>query len=202
MKCLTLILSDCNTLKNTFNENTSSDTLGKNKQPKRKWNHLNLDNIDQTNILSSELMQPVTVCLFGANDDGNVKFNSSESVKSVNESNRSKKSFVSYLSEDDIISSIKTNDRRKYNKGSLHRKTYSIDVKKRAVLLRDSGISLDDVAKLLGTAKSNIEKWCSVKVNFILKNCKHVVFLHFLQLKKPIVSIEIFLFELSCKRKK
>ena len=56
-------------------------------------------------------------------------------------------------------------DRRKKNKGSVHRKRYQIDVKRRAISLRDEGLSFEDIAKILDTAKSNIEKWCSKKVN-------------------------------------
>ena len=55
-------------------------------------------------------------------------------------------------------------DGRKRNRGRNNRKSYSADVKRRAVALRDSGLTMDDVAKTLGTAKSNVEKWCSAKV--------------------------------------
>ena len=57
-------------------------------------------------------------------------------------------------------------DGRKLNKGSAHRKSYSLEIKKRAIVLRDSGLSIEDVAKILDTAKSNVEKWCSIKVLF------------------------------------
>ena len=58
-------------------------------------------------------------------------------------------------------------DGRKRNRGRTHRKSYSAEVKRRAVALRDSGLTMDDVAKTLGTAKSNVEKWCSSKVILI-----------------------------------
>ena len=56
-------------------------------------------------------------------------------------------------------------DRRKHNKGSAHRKSYPKEVKKRAIALRDSGLSVEEIARILDTAKSNVEKWCSIKVN-------------------------------------
>ena len=55
-------------------------------------------------------------------------------------------------------------DGRKLNKGSFHRKSYSIDIKRRAIALRDSGLRIEAISRLLDTAKSNVEKWCSVKV--------------------------------------
>ena len=55
-------------------------------------------------------------------------------------------------------------DRRKRNRGCSQRKSYTVDVKKRAIELRDGGMSVGNVAKMLHTAKSNVEKWCSVKV--------------------------------------
>ena len=77
------------------------------------------------------------------------------------------------VSEDENCSSMKgdfekclRNDGRKQNRGVSHRRSYSIEVKKRAINLRNSGLTIDDVAKLLNTAKSNVEKWCSMKVNF------------------------------------
>lgn len=56
-------------------------------------------------------------------------------------------------------------DRRKHNRGAPTRKSYSKDVKRRSIALRDSGLSVDEIAKILDTAKSNVEKWCSIKVN-------------------------------------
>ena len=53
----------------------------------------------------------------------------------------------------------------KNNKGSAHRKSYSKEVKKRSIALRDSGLSVDEISKILNTAKSNVEKWCSIKVS-------------------------------------
>ena len=55
-------------------------------------------------------------------------------------------------------------DRRKKNKGSVRRKHYPIEVKRRAISLRDEGLSFQVIAKTLNTFKSNIEKWCSMKV--------------------------------------
>ena len=38
-------------------------------------------------------------------------------------------------------------------------------MKQRAIALRDSGLSVGEIAKIFGTAKSNVEKWCSIKVS-------------------------------------
>ena len=62
-------------------------------------------------------------------------------------------------------------DGRRNNKGATQRKAYSLDIKKRAIALRDSGILITDIARLLNTAKSNVEKWCSAKVINHLKTC-------------------------------
>ena len=53
------------------------------------------------------------------------------------------------------------------NHKTLHfrRKSYSVDFKKRAIELRDSGLRIQSIATLLDTAKSNVEKWCSAKVS-------------------------------------
>ena len=55
-------------------------------------------------------------------------------------------------------------DGRKYNKGARQRKSYALDFKKRAIAMRKDGLCIQTIAMTLGTAKSNIEKWCSVKV--------------------------------------
>ena len=55
-------------------------------------------------------------------------------------------------------------DKRRFNHGSIRRKSYSRDVKIRAIALRDSGLDVEQIANILGTAKSNVEKWCSAKV--------------------------------------
>ena len=44
---------------------------------------------------------------------------------------------------------------------------YSKEVKRRSIALRDSGLSVDEIAKILDTAKSNVEKWCSAKVRIM-----------------------------------
>ena len=41
----------------------------------------------------------------------------------------------------------------------------SKEVKQRAIALRDSGLSVSEIAKIFDTAKSNVEKWCSIKVS-------------------------------------
>jgi hypothetical protein len=69
------------------------------------------------------------------------------------------------------------NDRRKLNKGSTQRKSYPKEVKIRAIALRDSGLSVEDVAKILVTAKSNIEKWCREKVIFIISSFRILMIL-------------------------
>ena len=81
------------------------------------------------------------------------------------------------VSEDENCSSMKgdfvkciRNDGRKLNRGVSHRKSYSIEIKKRAIALRDSGLTIEDVSKLLDTAKSNVEKWCSIKVTSRIYN--------------------------------
>lgn len=103
----------------------------------------------------------------------------SKSTKSCNKSNISK---VEHSDDDDnddddvddedevdengnVLTIQQRNDRRKNNKGSAHRKSYSKEVKKRSIALRDSGLSVDEISKILDTAKSNVEKWCSIKVN-------------------------------------
>lgn len=63
-----------------------------------------------------------------------------------------------------IIPSMRL-DRRKLNHGAPTRKSYSKEVKRRSIALRDSGLSVDEIAKILDTAKSNVEKWCSAKVS-------------------------------------
>ena len=55
-------------------------------------------------------------------------------------------------------------DLRKSNKGCLHRKSYTIAFKKRAIEMRDSGLRIEAIAKILDTSKSNVEKWCYHKV--------------------------------------
>ena len=76
-------------------------------------------------------------------------------------------------------SSKSLNDGRKMKNGSFHRKSYSIDIKKRAIELRDSGLRIDAIAKILDTAKSNVEKWCSVKVsNYVPTNYTILYFIN------------------------
>ena len=60
------------------------------------------------------------------------------------------------------------NDFRKGNKVCFHRKSYTISFKRRAIEMRDSGLRIEAVAKILDTAKSNIEKWCHSKVINVL----------------------------------
>ena len=55
-------------------------------------------------------------------------------------------------------------DGRKQNKGSPHRKSYSQMFKISAISLKDSGLGAENISQILGTARSNIEKWCSKKV--------------------------------------
>ena len=129
---------------------------------KRKLDHFEFESnehVIKDYLLSSPLIQPSRMYL--TEDEDNHSSAASSQVKRGNSSPRS------CSSDDDMSSSVKRNDRRKNNKGSAHRKSYSIDVKKRAVLLRDNGVGLDEVARMLDTAKSNVEKWCSSKVNNI-----------------------------------
>ena len=55
----------------------------------------------------------------------------------------------------------KKNNRRKV---FTHRKSYSKELKKHAIVLRDGGLTIEAVAKILDTSRSNVEKWCSSKV--------------------------------------
>ena len=55
-------------------------------------------------------------------------------------------------------------DGRKQNKGSHHRKSYSQMFKISAISLKDSGLGAENISQILGSARSNIEKWCSKKV--------------------------------------
>ena len=55
-------------------------------------------------------------------------------------------------------------DGRKRNKGSPQRKSYPQTFKICAITLKDSGLGAENISQILGTAKSNIEKWCSKKV--------------------------------------
>ena len=70
---------------------------------------------------------------------------------------------------------VRFTDHRKHNRGSSHRKSYSIDVKIRAIELRDNGMSVGDVSKVLNTAKSNVEKWCSSKVYIQIFNYSLII---------------------------
>ena len=106
---------------------------------KRQKSDLNIDSTLNTNKKS--LMRPSIHC---QSDDANTSSSScSNSSKSQH---------------------IKRNDGRKLNKGSFQRKSYSTEVKKRAIALRDTGLRIESIAKILNTAKSNVEKWCSMKV--------------------------------------
>jgi hypothetical protein len=122
---------------------------------------------------------PIAISISGGDDnvDDNTDGKSSKLSNTTNQDVMNPKlkrgAILRVLSQDESTSSIKSetestiNDRRKLNKGLSQRKSYPKEVKKRAIALRDSGLSVDDVAKILDTAKSNIEKWCSVKVSFI-----------------------------------
>lgn len=65
------------------------------------------------------------------------------------------------MSDDTRVNQV---DRRKFNRGQKNRKSYSKDIKERSIALRANGLSVEEIAKILDTAKSNIEKWCSYKV--------------------------------------
>ena len=62
-------------------------------------------------------------------------------------------------------------DGRKRNKGSPRRKTYSDELKKRTMVLKDGGLSTEHISHIIDTAKSNIEKWCSKKVRRYFLKC-------------------------------
>jgi transposase-like protein len=54
-------------------------------------------------------------------------------------------------------------DKRKNNRGCSRRKSYSVEVKLQCIRLRQSGKTCDEVAQIIGTARSNVEKWCAGK---------------------------------------
>ena len=74
----------------------------------------------------------------------------------------SSKSCIS--TESQYMENQQIRDARKLNKGCNHRKSYSVELKKHAIALKDSGLSAENISQILGTAKSNVEKWCSKKV--------------------------------------
>ena len=84
-------------------------------------------------------------------------------------------------SNHDVSTSSKSqySDLRKRNKGCSHRKSYSMEFKRRAISMRDSGLRIEAIAKTLDIAKSNVEKWCSAKVSqhIFIKQTKLILFL-------------------------
>ena len=70
----------------------------------------------------------------------------------------------SLLTPDDCTISLKSLKVDQFNKERGHRKSYPIDFKIRAIALKDSGLGITAIANILGTAKGNIEKWCSTKI--------------------------------------
>lgn len=58
-------------------------------------------------------------------------------------------------------------DRRRFNRGTQQRKSYSKDTKLSVIGMRDQGKCTDEISMTMGIPKSNVEKWCSAKVNCI-----------------------------------
>ena len=44
---------------------------------------------------------------------------------------------------------------------------FSKDHKLQCIALRDEGKTTEEIAQILDTAKSNVEKWCSAKVTIV-----------------------------------
>lgn len=60
-------------------------------------------------------------------------------------------------------------DKRKTNHGASHRRSYSKEDKLKCIKLRfEENKTTEEIAKIMVTAKSNVEKWCSAKVRKIL----------------------------------
>jgi hypothetical protein len=55
-------------------------------------------------------------------------------------------------------------DKRKFNRGRAHRRSYSKDIKLQCIALREEGKSSEEVSRIMKISKSNIEKWCGEKV--------------------------------------
>jgi hypothetical protein len=54
-------------------------------------------------------------------------------------------------------------DRRKFNRGTQQRKSYTKDTKLSVIGMRDQGKCTEEISTVMGIPKSNIEKWCSAK---------------------------------------
>lgn len=54
-------------------------------------------------------------------------------------------------------------DRRRFNRGTQQRKSYSKDTKLSVIGMRDQGKCTDEISMTMGIPKSNVEKWCSAK---------------------------------------
>ena len=131
------------------------------KETKRKFEDLEFENNSNFDAIDRAL-QFVAVCDVSEHDEQRDEMNMFDLVVDGS-------SAFSMKEGSEFEDYHKVNDGRKLNKGANHRKSYSQSMKKRAISLKEGGLSAQNIAQILGTAKSNVEKWCSKKV------CRHIL---------------------------
>ena len=171
-------------------DNYKAITIGT-KETKRKLKDLELENKGNLNSVVTTF-QPVNVCDISeqCHDEFNAEINNFECSNDSFHPYETNYSMKTTTNEFEKFQTI--GDGRQLNKGSAHRKSYPNPLKKCAISLKDCGLSSHNIAQILGTAKSNVEKWCSKKVNKIFSSTSNKS-LSFLLISKLIQIFQNYL---------